>query len=93
MNDRNYIYGDNHGSTYDGETSDHHKTFWDSRLEIQGFAHTVQVGIVPPSDKSTDDGGIWDHNDGQFITLSRDGINRTIVALRDARDAIYGKDQ
>jgi hypothetical protein len=99
MSDKVYIYGDNNGATMargvpvSDEAPSSRQTFWDSRLEIQGFAHTVQVGIVPASEKSTDDGGIWDREDGQWMTLSRDGNTRAIMALREARDSIYGKDQ
>lgn len=97
--DKAYIYGDMNGASYrdrvvnDEDVSVEEKTHWDPRIEVSGIAHTVQVGIVPASPKSSDDGGIWDRNDGQFLSLSRDGVNRLIVALREARTAMYGRDE
>jgi hypothetical protein len=93
-NDSAYIYGDSNGATYDGNTaeSDRH-VHWDPRIEVSAIAHTVQVGIVPASDRSTDESGLWDRSEGQFLSLSRDGINRLIVALREARTAAYGRDE
>jgi hypothetical protein len=98
MTDREYIYGDTNGQSYVPYEEGHaepgqRRTHWDPRLEITHIAGTVQVGIVPPSDKSTDDGGLWDPNDGRFMCLSRDGINRAIRALREYRDAAYGRDE
>lgn len=103
MSDKVYIYGDSNGAIYDGAEClrDHvhgvgncpRQTHWDPRVEVSGFAHTVQVGIVPASAKSSDDGGIWDPNDGQFLSLSRDGCNRLIRAVREARIAMYGEDE
>lgn len=98
-NDTVYVYGDNNGASYEdverGEDLVERKTrtHWDPRIEVSGIAHTVQVGIVPASPKSSDDGGLWDRNDGQFLSLSRDGVNRLIVALREARTAMYGRDE
>lgn len=69
-------------------------THWDPRVEVSSFGHHgVQVGIVPASSTSTDESGIWNSDDGQFLSLDRDGINRLIRALRDARIACYGKDE
>lgn len=96
MSDKRYIYGDNNGACYDSAGSDEpttSQTFWDSRVEVSGVAHTVQVGVVPASGKSTDDGGIWDPADGKFLSLSRDGLNRLIEALQEAGAAIYGRDR
>lgn len=98
-NDSAYIYGDNNGATYtdrienDEDVSVEEKTHWDPRIEVSGIAHTVQVGIVPASKKSTNESGLWDRNEGQFLSLSRDGVNRLIVALREARTAMYGRDE
>jgi hypothetical protein len=97
--DTNYIYGESNGASY-REVSDDGagsagveiKTHWDPRIEVQAIAGTVQVGIIPPSNKSTPDSGIWDRNDGQFLSLSRDGVNRLIEALREARTAVHGVD-
>lgn len=89
------IYGEHNGSSYTTGGSDEPmatKTHWDPRVEVTAIAGTVQVGIVPPSDKSTDESGLWDRNDGQFLSLSRDGVNRLIVALREARTAVHGVD-
>lgn len=86
-----YIYGDSNGVTYDGDTTEGRKTHWDPRIEVDGIAHVVQVGIVPASSKSTDDGGLWDRDDGQFLSLDWAGCNRLIVAVREARDAMFGR--
>lgn len=99
MNDISYIYGDSNGASYveEAKTSDQtdqRRTHWDPRLEIRDIAGTVQVGIVPPSkDISTDEAGVWISDDGQYLSLSRSGINRAIAALREARDSAYGKDE
>lgn len=101
MSDKVYVYGEHNGSSYrevsesaDGrQGSTETRTHWDPRLQIDAIAGTVQVGVVPPSAKSTDEQGLWDTDDGQFLSLSRDGINRTIRALREARDRVYGKDE
>lgn len=98
MSDRSYIYGDSNGASCEEEpkTSDQRpvqRTHWDPRLEIQALAGTVQIGIVPPSDESTDSHGVWNNDDGRFISLSRSGLNRLIRAARECRDAAYGKDE
>ena len=94
MSDVEYIYGDSNGASYtEGTGASGRHTHWDPRLSIQAIAGCVQVGIVPPSkDRSTDEQGLWDNDDGQFLTLSRGGINRAIRALREMRDEAYGKD-
>lgn len=92
MSDTAYIYGNSNGVSYDGLDADSVRhTHWDPRIEVNGIGYTVQVGIVPPSDRSTDDGGLWDRNDGQFLSLDWAGCNRLIVAVREARDAMYGR--
>lgn len=96
--DRAYVYGDNNGSTYrpieGDDTSGKLTVHWDPRVEVSTpGGHLVQVGVVPPSDRSTNDGGIWDSENGQYLTLTRDGINRLIVALREARVRVYGVDE
>jgi hypothetical protein len=92
------IYGDNNGASYslaDSEsgTTTEHRTHWDPKLEITGFPDmAVQLGVIPASPNSTDEQGLWDSDDGQFITLSRDGCNRAIRAIRKFRDSAYGAD-
>lgn len=98
MGDRSYIYGDHNGASYTEEpkTSDQkpvERTHWDPRFEIQVIAGTVQIGIVPSSDESTDAQGVWNNDDGQFMTISRSGLNRLIRAARECRDVAYGKDE
>jgi hypothetical protein len=95
MSDKVYIYGESNGASYaKGNDGSGRHTHWDPRIEVRAFAGTVQVGIVPPSKAgSTDEQGLWNSDDGQFLTLSRDGINRTIRALREARVAMYGVDE
>ena len=94
-NDTFYVYGDANGASYldlDGDTDLPRKTHWDSRLEVKEIAGVVQVGIIPPSDKSTDDGGIWDPEDGRFLSLDRGAVNRLIEMLREARNTAFGAD-
>lgn len=101
MSDKTYIYGRDNGSSYVCEEADDRsasivtetRTHWDPRLEIRAVAGTVELGIVPPTSRSTDDEGMWDAADGQFLTLSRDGLNRLIKACREMRDEAYGADQ
>ena len=91
-----YIYGMTNGHAYTLDGSDgtpRTKTHWDPRLSIREAVGVVEIGITPPSDKSTDDQGLWDNADGQFMTISRDGLNRLIRAAREARDAAYGRDE
>lgn len=99
-----YIYGMNNRITYvddSGPTdSDSNsgkpaeRTHYDPRVEVQAIAHTVQIGIVPPTQLSSGpDSVVWDPDDGKFISLDRNGINRLIMALREARDDAFGKDQ
>lgn len=103
MSDASYIYGENNGASYsedtflsqDGLTDGYLdvRTHWDPRVDVRAIADTVQVGVVPPSTDSTREQGVWDSDDGQFLSLSRAGVNRLIVALREARDSAYGKDE
>lgn len=100
MSDIAYIYGESNGASYktktetdEGYTLGEEQTHWDPRLEIRVIAGTVQIGIVPASDDSTKDRGVWKNDDGQFLSLSRSGLQRLIVAARDCRDAAYGKDE
>lgn len=98
MSDRSYIYGQDNGSSYDTSRSvkpvSERKTHWDPRIQVQSIAGTVQVGVVPPSETgSTPDSGVWDPDDGQFMSLSRDGLNRLIEALQEAGAATYGRDR
>lgn len=53
-----------------------------------------QTDGVEFDDSADDDRRImeWLSDNGQFLTLSRSGINRLIEALRTARDEAYGKD-
>lgn len=102
MTDRAYVYGEHNGGSYlsveqdrpDGKSDGvERKTHWDPRIEVSAIADTVQVGIVPPSGKSTGEQGVWDADDGQFLSLSRSGVNRLIAALREARIAVHGVDE
>lgn len=100
MSDETYIYGRDNGSSYTHEAGSltpawerETRTHWDPRLEIRAIADTVEIGIVPPTSRSTDAEGMWDAADGQFLTLSRDGLNRLIKAVREMRDEAYGADQ
>lgn len=64
------------------------------RLEI-GWAHEkwVQVATTNAHSKlSLDEDGTPDPFDGWHVTLDRDGINRAIRALREARDKAFGAD-
>jgi len=103
MGDVAYVYGEHNGSEYrsvEEESSDgkcsgvEFKTHWDPRISVQRIAGTVQVGIVPPSDKdSTREFGVWNHDDGQFLSLNRSGLNRLIEALQEAGATTYGRDR
>lgn len=99
MSDTSYIYGDNNGASYLEKTPntqdfDVERTHWDPRLEIKVIGGAVQVGVIPAStEHSTNERGVWVNDDGQFLTLSRSGLNRLITAARETRDAAYGKDQ
>jgi hypothetical protein len=93
------IYGEHNGGSYvfqDGKSAER-RTHWDPQLKITGFAEAgVQLGVIPAKVDEDDrqvDPGVWDPDDGQFVTLSRDGINRAIRALRKFRDQAYGKDE
>lgn len=97
MSDRAYVYGDTNGACFDSQWEDKEtggrQVYWDSRIEVSGIAHTVQVGIVPPSETSTDDAGVWKTEDGLFLHLNRDGVNRLIEALQEAGAATFGRDR
>lgn len=96
-----YIYGDSNGAVYrdvteseDGKQgSVEAKTHWDPRIEVDAIAHRVQVGVVPASERSTNDGGLWDRAEGQFLSLDRAGCNRLIRSIRAARDEMFGRDE
>lgn len=95
MSDRTYIYGMSNGGTYiaiEGEGADgERRTHWDPRVEISAPGHgAVMVGVVPPSEGSTIDTGLWDPSDGQFLSLDWAGCNRLIRSIREARDATFG---
>lgn len=93
MTDTSYIYGDSNGAWIENVKGGG-KTHWDPRLEIKVIGGTVQLGIIPSSeDESTDLHGIWNNDDGQFIHLSRSGLNRLIRAARECRNSVYGKDE
>lgn len=105
-NDRAYIYGHMNGDAYviPVEPGDHDmrsapvpatiKTHWDPRVEVSAPGGLgVQIGVVPPSEESTEGEGVWNTGDGQFLTLDRNGINRLIRALREARIKVYGEDE
>lgn len=105
-NDKAYIYGCNNGAEYDEEIayqSDDGKTggitarkrtHWDPRVEVTAFDFgLVQVGVVPPSDNSTIEQGLWVSDDGQFLSLDRSGLNRLIEALQEAGVATFGRDR
>lgn len=66
------------------------------RLEVGwGTGQFVQVASVNTDSKLTLDGdspGEVAPFTGWYITLDRDGVNRTIHALRKARDAAFGAD-
>lgn len=95
------IYGDAHGASYDrlpvveGEPIENNRvTHWDPKIEVTYFGHAVHLGIYPvDEEKSTDDGPIYDRDRAQFITLSRNSCNRLIASVREARIAVYGKDE
>lgn len=97
--DRSYIYGESNGASYVDESLGGSsgrgvtRTHWDPRIEVQAIAGTIQVGIVPASDRSTEETGIWDPSDGQYLSLSRSGANRLIAAVREARIAVHGVDE
>lgn len=93
-NDIAYIYGEHNGASFtEGNGTEPH-THWDARLEVRVIAGTVQVGIVPPSrTESTDEHGVWNNDDGQFLTLSRSGLQRLIAMAREARNEVHGKDE
>lgn len=99
MGDNTYIYGDSNGSSYldlEADTDLPRKTHWDPRLDIRAIAGTVQIGVVPPkrdSSGSQVDPPVWDNEDGQFLSLSREGCNRLIEAVRQFRNEVYGADQ
>lgn len=104
-NDKAYIYGSSNGATYteevayaDGEGNAgkelRNRTHWDPRVEVTAFEFgLVQIGVVPPSDKSTEDQGLWASDDGQFLSLDRSGLNRLIEALQEAGAATFGRDR
>lgn len=69
------------------------KTHWDSRIEVTAFDNSVQIGIMPASDESTVFQGVWKNEDGQFLSLSRGGVQRLIRALRDFRNEAFGADE
>lgn len=99
MSDTAYIYGDNNGASFTEGAGDPSNpadvhTHWDPRLEIKVIGGQVQIGVIPSSKtQSTDDRGVWVNDDGQFLTLSRSGLNRLIRAARECRDSAYGKDE
>jgi hypothetical protein len=97
MGDKSYVYGESNGASYvtagHNEKAGEERTHWDPRVEVASVAGTVQVGVVPPSEKSSDEQGLWDSDDGQFLSLSRDGLNRLIEALQEAGAATYGRDR
>lgn len=67
------------------------------RVEV-GWAHEKYVQIATTNTNSTlrlEEGDTPDTAEpfyGWHVTLSREGINRTIRALRQARDAAFGAD-
>jgi hypothetical protein len=105
MSDKVYVYGSSNGSEYSEEVAYANgegnagreirkRTHWDPRIEVKAWpGMDVQVGIVPASDRSTDEQGLWDNNDGQFLTLSRSGLNRLIEALQEAGASTFGRDR
>jgi hypothetical protein len=100
-NDNIYIYGDSNGQSYYDTVADDlgvprpdEKVHWDPRVEVTSHSRVVQIGVVPPSrEHSTNASGVWDREDGQFLSLDRDGVNRLIRALREAREAVFGRDE
>lgn len=93
-NDKMYVYGHANGATYRGEDTPEEKTHWDPRVEVTAFDFgLVQIGVVPPSEKSTRDQGLWVSDDGQFLSLDRSGLNRLIEALQEAGAATFGRDR
>lgn len=66
------------------------------RTEVSwGLGSYVQIATVNENSTLTLDGdspGAAEPFDGWRVTLDRDGINRTIRALRKARDAAFGAD-
>jgi hypothetical protein len=97
MSDKVYVYGQNNGAGYREAQPggpDAMRTHWDPRIEVRAIAETVQVGIIPPStEHSTDERGVWNSDDGLFLSLSREGVNRLIRSLRELRDEAYGRDE
>lgn len=96
MSDVAYIYGFCNGDTYQDmgvRDQGERKTHWDPRISVQSIAGLVQVGVVPPAPKSTDEAGVWANDDGQFLSLSRDGLNRLIEALQEAGATTFGRDR
>lgn len=93
-NDIAYIYGQDNGSQFTEGNGVEPHTHWDPRIEVRAIAGTVQIGIVPPSHTdSTDEHGVWKNDDGQFLTLTRSGLQRLIAMTREARNEVFGKDE
>lgn len=71
----------------------------DFRVEVSwspdaGYVQIATVHRKTPATMPGDDPGDPDQPlDGWHATLDRDGINRTIRALRKARDAAFGRDE
>lgn len=97
MTDKSYVYGHFNGDRFHADDSTgpgDMKTHYDPRIEVSApGGSAVQVGVVPPHEAQAHTAGQWFPEEGQFLTLSRDGVNRLIVALREARELAYGKDE
>jgi hypothetical protein len=95
MSGTSYVYGSSNGESYQSVLPDAPRsTHWDPRISVQSIAGCVQVGVVPASPTaSTEDVGVWVNEDGEFLTLSRDGLNRLIEALQNAGAETFGRDR
>lgn len=62
--DTAYVYGSNNGAQYDGESGG--RTHWDPRISVRAIAHTVEVGIVPPTP--------YADRDGELMNRPVDGV-------------------
>lgn len=76
-----------------GQDNDQKTGNWDPRISVQARPNMVQIGVVPPSSELATDGqGMWVEEDGQFLSLDRQGLSRLIKALQAAGLETFGRD-